>query len=546
MGSTQIAVVGPAGAGKTTLVQRLMGQSPTATTPTIGFNVRKFNYRGVELLVTDLGGQQAFVNEFWEQMLSKADGIIFVMDAAAPNLFAMAYDLFLFVLPRMNNVPMVVLANKQDLPQAATVQELSKLFDFKSASRRFGITALEIFPISALTGEGVKRAIDWLTNEIVLSTGGELPTVTSIYVYQTQTGIPLAIGKDIFVEDGDDVEDNLVDLSKEPGLVTAFYSALSAFANEIIHANVQSLHLRNPDPTRSDYILFNCVDSRAGEIGCLIVAKNDGNETLLEILAERIIDEVLQRSDELQNEGPTQLLIDITNLVRKIARDFVKTKQIIGEDERESFEWARLLDKRLQRRVPGPVTIPVLISESSENTTVPDSVSEEEIKESVSTEDVGSLEERTGLADEKERVLSPTPKVMTVNEKSTMASSSSSSLPSTSGLVEPHATSEDVGSSSTSSPPVTPRVMSSGTTVPTESEKGVGHEVSSSRQFFSVQPDEIQLTPSRSRIDQPSPTTSVSDDDQDDEYYRYFRRLSVAERVKEIERRRRQRAAARR
>ncbi len=476
MPSTKIAVVGPAGAGKTTLVQRLMGQSPTGTTPTIGFNVRKFNYRGVELLVTDLGGQQAFVNEFWEKMLSTADGIIFVMDAAAPNLFATAYDLFLFVLPRMNNVPMVVLANKQDLPEAASVKELSKLFDFKAASRRYGITALEIFPISALTGQGVKQAIDWLTNQIVLATGGELPTVNTVYVYQIETGIPIAIAKDIFVEDGS-ASDDLVDLNKEPGLITAFYSALSAFANEIIHANVQSLHLRNPDPTKTDYILFNCVDSHDGHVGCLIVAKNDGNETLLEILAERIIDEVRLRGATLQDEERGQFLVDITGVVRKIAQDFVKTKQIMNEEEQESMEWARILRRRFKNV---PLKDVPAVGGQFPATTGSVSPSESNVIQEPSFT-VSSVEEEPQVVEKKLSV------VVEKDEK------------------------------------ITPELDKKETTM-----------ISSFQEAR-----EPEITPSQSRID--TPVHVHHDDYEDDEYYRYFRRLSVAERVKEIERRRRQR-----
>ncbi len=57
------------------------------------------------------------------------------------------------------------------------------------------------------------------------------------------------------------------------------------------------------------------------------------------------------------------------------------------------------------------------------------------------------------------------------------------------------------------------------------------------------QQEEVELFPSQSRVESPS---EFHDDYEDDEYYRYFRRLSVAERVKEIERRRRRQRSGRR
>ncbi len=376
--SPQIAVVGAANAGKTTLVRTLMKRDDVGKTrPTIGFDMKKIHYKGIEFLVTDLGGQKPFVQAFWDKILPKTDGVIFLIDAAAPNNFILAYDLFLYVLKKMTNVPMVVLANKQDLPDAASVSSLEKIFNFEKARLRFGITALHIAPISALLGDGVTDALDWLCNQIVLNAGYTIPLILDIFIYHRPTGRPLAViqGKSLekIISDGvSDTSKSLTDDEKRirdlnPTLISAFYSALSSFSQEITSSSIQSLKLRNSNPMRADHLLFNYMDENS-PLSCLIIATHGDNELLLEFIATRLIDHVKNyHSWMLEDDvGAAQKIVDLTEESKKLISTLIRNETHSKEkEENESYDilWAKdLLVDDLN-----DMNEPVVSSISSEN-----------------------------------------------------------------------------------------------------------------------------------------------------------------------------------
>ncbi len=324
--SPQIAVVGAAASGKTTLVQFLTRSSSVGkTSPTIGFDMKTVQYRSIKFLITDLGGQKPFVITFWDKILPKTDAIIFLIDAAAPDKFILAYDLFLYVLKKMNNVPMLVLANKQDLENAASVETLTQIFNFEKARMRFGITALHITPTSALKGTGVTEALDWLCKQIVLNAGHSMPLIHDIFIYDRTTGRPLGIisGKKIrqliamqvLPDDSSlpplDEENDLQSLN--PSLVSAFYSALGNFSQELTTSVVQSLKLRNSDPMKPDHLLFNFMDDKSS-ISCLIVATHGDNELMLEFIAERLISLIKEKYSWVMDDDSksTHHILDLT------------------------------------------------------------------------------------------------------------------------------------------------------------------------------------------------------------------------------------------
>lgn len=64
----------------------------------------------------------------------------------------------------MNGVPILVLANKMDMPTATSFAKVESVLAVPSLSR--ACNALSIRPIVATTGQGVTEGIQWLVDEI--------------------------------------------------------------------------------------------------------------------------------------------------------------------------------------------------------------------------------------------------------------------------------------------------------------------------------------------------------------------------------------------
>nr|XP_039254849.1 ADP-ribosylation factor 6-like [Styela clava] len=131
----RVCMLGLDAAGKTTVLQKLKLADCTRTLPTIGFNVETVTpCKGLTLTIWDIGGQDK-IRQLWKHYYTSTQGIIFVVDSADKTRFGEAVSELNAILQEdgMRKIPIVVLANKQDLPEAvdkrdlATVLELDKL-----------------------------------------------------------------------------------------------------------------------------------------------------------------------------------------------------------------------------------------------------------------------------------------------------------------------------------------------------------------------------------------------------------------------------------
>jgi len=125
-----VVMIGLDGAGKTTALYRLKVEQYVNTVPTIGFNCERVRgtlgkSRGLTFLVWDVGGQEK-VRPLWRSYTRATDGIIFVLDAADSDTMEEArLELHRTMQYQDNiNTPLLVLANKQDLPGALTRGEV--------------------------------------------------------------------------------------------------------------------------------------------------------------------------------------------------------------------------------------------------------------------------------------------------------------------------------------------------------------------------------------------------------------------------------------
>ncbi|XP_036339043.1 ADP-ribosylation factor 4-like [Rhagoletis pomonella] len=123
----RILMVGLDGAGKTTILYKLKVGEVVTTMPTIGFNVETVEYKNIRFSVWDIGGQQRIRN-LWHHYFANTSAVIFVVDAADVERLSEAADELHAMLdcPELCDAVLLVLANKQDLPQALCIGKIVK------------------------------------------------------------------------------------------------------------------------------------------------------------------------------------------------------------------------------------------------------------------------------------------------------------------------------------------------------------------------------------------------------------------------------------
>eukprot|EP01061_Rhynchopus_euleeides_P004180 TRINITY_DN13480_c0_g1_i1.p1 TRINITY_DN13480_c0_g1~~TRINITY_DN13480_c0_g1_i1.p1 ORF type:complete len:187 (+),score=72.80 TRINITY_DN13480_c0_g1_i1:179-739(+) len=164
----RVLVLGLDFAGKTTFVQRLKLGTVVETRPTVGFNLETVKYKNITFQIWDMGGQTS-LRPTWRCFYDDTDAIIWVLDSVDEDRFGISKrELYsLFEEEELRKSALLVLANKSDLACAKSVQDVIREWDLANINDR----AWTVRPCSALTGEGVWEALDWLVN--VLDTRGE-------------------------------------------------------------------------------------------------------------------------------------------------------------------------------------------------------------------------------------------------------------------------------------------------------------------------------------------------------------------------------------
>ena len=105
--------------------------------PTVGFNMRKVTKGKVTIKLWALGGQPRF-RSMWERYCRGVHAIVYVVDSADPDNIAVSktelHDLL--AKPALERIPVLVLGNKNDLPEALSVDELIEKLNLKALTNR--------------------------------------------------------------------------------------------------------------------------------------------------------------------------------------------------------------------------------------------------------------------------------------------------------------------------------------------------------------------------------------------------------------------------
>ncbi|NWX18135.1 ARF5 factor, partial [Aegotheles bennettii] len=121
-----LAAVGLDAAGKTTILYKLKLGEIVTTIPTIGFNVETVEYKNICFTVWDVGGQDK-IRPLWRHYFQNTQGLIFVVDSNDRERVQESADELQKMLQEdeLRDAVLLVFANKQDMPNAMAVSELT-------------------------------------------------------------------------------------------------------------------------------------------------------------------------------------------------------------------------------------------------------------------------------------------------------------------------------------------------------------------------------------------------------------------------------------
>ncbi|XP_003217761.1 ADP-ribosylation factor 4 isoform X1 [Anolis carolinensis] len=159
----RILMVGLDAAGKTTLLFKLKLGEIVTTLPTIGFNVETVEYKNICFTVWDVGGQDK-IRRLWWHYYPNTQGLIFVVDSndrerieeAAKELQKMLAE------DELKDAVLLVFANKQDLPNAMAINEMTDKLGLRTVRNR----SWYVQATCATQGTGLYEGLDWLSNEL--------------------------------------------------------------------------------------------------------------------------------------------------------------------------------------------------------------------------------------------------------------------------------------------------------------------------------------------------------------------------------------------
>jgi ADP-ribosylation factor-like protein 8 len=122
----ELTLVGLQYSGKTTFVNVIAsGQFTEDMIPTVGFNMRKITKGNVTIKLWDIGGQPRF-RTMWERYCRGVNAIVYMVDAANQETLGAAKTELHNLLdkPQLQGIPVLVLGNKRDLPNALDEKKL--------------------------------------------------------------------------------------------------------------------------------------------------------------------------------------------------------------------------------------------------------------------------------------------------------------------------------------------------------------------------------------------------------------------------------------
>jgi ADP-ribosylation factor related protein 1 len=160
--------------------------------PTVGQNVSTITLPDMYLKMWDVGGQHS-LRKLWQSYYTSCHAIVFIIDSAdiGDGVFSSAAPIdgrleeCRLVLEDVlqhsetEGVPLLVLANKQDREDCVEVVRIKeglvkKVFEGEKGG---SIRDSRVLPVSALTGTGVREAVEWVRSRVKWNKEGRPPVM---------------------------------------------------------------------------------------------------------------------------------------------------------------------------------------------------------------------------------------------------------------------------------------------------------------------------------------------------------------------------------
>lgn len=157
----RILMLGLDAAGKTTVLYKLKLDQPVTAIPTVGFNVETVTFKNVKFGIWDVGGQDK-IRPLWRHYYTGTQGLIFVIDSSDRERIDEAkQELYKIAMDRgMSEVPILIFANKQDMPNSMKPQEIQQRLELSHGPLEHRHWVVQ--PTTAVNGDGIYEGLSWL------------------------------------------------------------------------------------------------------------------------------------------------------------------------------------------------------------------------------------------------------------------------------------------------------------------------------------------------------------------------------------------------
>ncbi|CAL1546629.1 unnamed protein product [Lymnaea stagnalis] len=168
-----VLILGLDNAGKTTFLEQTktkfnrnyQGMNLAKITSTVGLNIGKIDVGTSRLNFWDLGGQEE-LQSLWDKYYVESHAVIYIVDSSDRERVEESKEAFekMVMNDNLTGVPLMLLANKQDLDGCLKVTEVKTIFN--SPLQAMGQRESWVQAVSALKGDGVQEGINWLVEAI--------------------------------------------------------------------------------------------------------------------------------------------------------------------------------------------------------------------------------------------------------------------------------------------------------------------------------------------------------------------------------------------
>ncbi len=120
----------------------------------------KVDIEKAKMIFWDVGGQVS-LRALWDKYYGDAHALVFVFDGCDPDRLPEAQRELERLLhdPELADAPLLLMANKQDVPGAMKCESLTSVFATDPAPKRL----VRLQNLTAMGGNGVREGLLWLT-----------------------------------------------------------------------------------------------------------------------------------------------------------------------------------------------------------------------------------------------------------------------------------------------------------------------------------------------------------------------------------------------